>query len=119
MMSYLSHKHSTQLIFDPTYPKIDMGQFPQFNWTKFYGDVEEAIPVNMPKYLGKDVDIHMMCDSDYAGDKRTRHSCTGFLIFCNMALTDWVSKKQATIETSVFGAEFVAMKHRIEKLQGL
>jgi hypothetical protein len=36
-----------------------------------------------------------------------------------MALIDWVSKKLATIETSVFGAEFVAMKHRIEKLQGL
>jgi hypothetical protein len=60
-----------------------------------------------------------MCDSDHAGDKRTRHSCTGFLIFCNMALIDWVSKKQATIETSVFGDEFDAMKHRIEKLQGL
>jgi hypothetical protein len=27
--------------------------------------------------------------------------------------------KQATIETSVFGAKFVAMKHGIEKLQGL
>jgi hypothetical protein len=29
------------------------------------------------------------------------------------------SKKQATLETSVFGADFVAMKHGIEKLQGL
>ena len=28
-----------------------------------------------------------------------------------MALIDWVPKKQPTIETSVFGAEFVAMKH--------
>ncbi len=36
-----------------------------------------------------------------------------------MALIDWVSKKQATIETSVFGAEFVAMKHGIVKLRGL
>jgi hypothetical protein len=36
-----------------------------------------------------------------------------------MALIDWVSKKQATIDTSVFGAEFAAMKHSIEKLQGL
>ncbi len=36
-----------------------------------------------------------------------------------MALIDWVSKKQATIETSVFGAGFVAMKYGIEKLQGL
>jgi hypothetical protein len=65
-----------------------MEKFPQLNWTKFYGDVEEAIPVNMPKPLGKDVDVCMMCDSDHAGDKRTRRSCTGFLIFCNMALID-------------------------------
>jgi hypothetical protein len=64
--------------------------------------------VDMPESLVKDVDIRMMCDSDHAGDK---HSCIGFLIFCNMALIDWVSKKEATIETSVFGAEFVAMKH--------
>jgi hypothetical protein len=33
MMSFLSHKHNTQLIVDPTYPKIEMGQIPQFNWT--------------------------------------------------------------------------------------
>jgi hypothetical protein len=96
-----------------------MGQFPQYNWTVFYGNVEEVIPVDMPKPLGKDLDVRMMCDSDHAGDKRTRRSRTGFLIFCNMALIDWVSKKQATIETSVFGVEFVAMKHGIEKLQGL
>jgi hypothetical protein len=96
-----------------------MGKFPQYNWTEFYGNLEEAIPVDMPKTLGKEVDIRMMCDSDHAGDKRTRRSYTGFLIFCNMALIDWVSKKQATSETSDFGAEFVAMKHGINKLQGL
>jgi hypothetical protein len=96
-----------------------MDSFPQFDWTKFYGDVEEAIPVDMPESLGKDVDVRIMCDSDHAGKKRTRHSCTGFFTFCNMALIDWVSKKQATIETSVFGAKFFAMKHGIEKLQGL
>ncbi len=90
--------------------------FPQYNWTKFYGNIEEAIPADMPEPLRKDVDVRMTCDSDHAGDRQTGCSCTDFLIFCNMALIDWVSKKQATIETSVFGAEFVAMKHRIEKL---
>jgi hypothetical protein len=119
IMSYLSQKHNARLIFDPTYPKIDMRQFSQYNWTEFYGNDNKAIPVDMPEPLEKDVDVRMMCDSDRAGDKRTRRSCTGFLIFCNIALIDWVSKKQATIETSVFGAEFVAMKHGFEKLQGL
>ncbi len=75
--------------------------------------------MDMPESLGKDIDIRMMCDSDHAGDNRTRCSCTGFLIFCDMALIDWVSKKQATIETPVFTAKFIAMKHGIKKLQGI
>jgi hypothetical protein len=119
IMGYLRLKHNTRLVFDPTYPDIDMSMFPQYDWTEFYGDVEEAIPHDMPEPLGKDLDISMMCDSDHAGKKRTRCSCTGFLIFCNMAMIDWVSKQQATIETSVFGAEFIAMKHGVEKLRGL
>ena len=36
-----------------------------------------------------------------------------------MALIYWVSKKQLTIENSVFVAKFVAMKHGNKKFQGL
>ncbi len=74
-----------------------------------------------PKFepLGKPVDIRMWVDSDHAGKKRTRRSRTGFFIYVNMACIEWVSKRKSTIETSVFGAEFVAMKHGVEKLRGL
>jgi hypothetical protein len=41
------------------------------------------------------------------------------MIFVNTALIDALSKKQATIEMSVFGAEFVALKHAMECLRGL
>jgi hypothetical protein len=74
---------------------------------------------NMPLPLGKDVDLPMMVDSNHAGEKRTQHSRTGFFIFCNLAPIIWLSKQQATIETSGFGAEFVAMKHGIKMLRGL
>jgi hypothetical protein len=119
VMGYLKQKHNTQLVFDPTYPTIDMDSLPQYDWTEFYSDVIEAIPSDLPMPLGKDLDVRMMCNSDHAGEKRTCCSCTGFLIFCNMALIDWVSKKQATSKASVFGAKFAAMKHGIEKLRGL
>ncbi len=36
-----------------------------------------------------------------------------------MAPIVWYSKKQVTIETSVFGSEFVAMKQGTEALRGL
>ena len=88
-----------------------MDSFPKYDWTEFYGDVTEAILTDMWTPLGKDIEIRMFVDSDHAGEKRTRQSWTGFLIYVNMALINWVSKKQPTIETSVFGAEFVAMKH--------
>ena len=61
----------------------------------------------------------MMVGSDHAGNKRTRHSHTGFIIFYNLAPVIWLSKQQATIETSVFGAKFIAMKHRIKMPRGL
>jgi hypothetical protein len=119
IMGYLQLKHTSRLIFDLTHPDIDQTAFPTFEWMEFYGDMEEAIPPDVPPPLGKDIDLRMMVDSDHAGEKRTRCSHTGFIIFCNLAHITWLSKQQATIETSVFGAEFVAMKHGIKALRGL
>jgi hypothetical protein len=99
VMGYLKLKHNSRLIFDPTYPDIYQTTFPKFVWMEIYGNMEEAIPPDMPPPLGKDFNICM--------------------IFCNLAPIVWLSKQQATIETSMFGAEFVAMKHRIEMLRGL
>ena len=61
----------------------------------------------------------MWVDSDHAGDKVTIRSCTGYFIFLNTALVNWLSKKQATIEGSIFGAEFVAMKTSLKALRGI
>jgi hypothetical protein len=119
LMGHLRLKHNSRLIFDPTYPDFALDSFPSFDWTEFYGNVTEAIPTNMPKPLGKEVDIRMMVDSDHTGKKQTQRSRTGFLIYCNMALIIWLSKRQRTIETSVFCAEFAAMKHGNETLRGL
>ena len=67
----------------------------------------------MPKQGGEEAILH------HAGDKLTRRSRTGFVIYLNIALIAWYSKKQSTVETSVFGAEFVAMKQGMEALHGL
>ena len=61
----------------------------------------------------------MFVDSDHAGDKVSCRSRSGFLIHVNTALVQWLSKKQSKVETSVFGAEFVAMKEGIDALRGL
>ena len=105
MMGYLKWKHNSRLFFDPTYPDIDFDSFNDgAEWKKFYGDVNKAIPPNAPDPIGKAVDLRMWVDSDHARDKVTRLSRTGYFIFLNTALINWLSKKQATIEGSVFGA---------------
>ena len=60
----------------------------------------------------------MWVDSDHARDKVTRRLRTEYFIFLNTSLINWLSKKQAAIEGSVFGAEFVAMKTGVEALRG-
>ena len=60
-----------------------------------------------------------MVDSDHTGDETYRCSRKGYMIFVNMALIDWLSKKQATVEKAVFGSEFVSMTHGVETLRGL
>ncbi len=82
-------------------------------------NVQEAIPTNALPPLGKEVDLRMMVNSNHAGDKMTQRSRTGFLTFLNMLLINWLSQKEPTIESSVFGAEFVAMKLGVEALQGI
>jgi len=120
VMAYLRQKHNSRLFLDPTYPAIDRASFNDgAEWKEFYGDVTEAIPPNAPKPRGKDVDLRMMVDSDHAGDKVTRRSRSGYFIWVNMALIMWFSKRQPTVESSVFGAEFVAMKQGMEALRGL
>ena len=119
MMAYLKSHHNTRLVFDPTYPIIDMSDFKEHDWTSFYAGAEEAIPSNAPEPLGKPIDLRAYVDSDHAGDKATRRSRTGFVMFLNSSLINWMSKKQPTVESSVFGAEFVAMKHLNDTLRGI
>jgi len=49
------------------------------------------------------------CDSDYAGDKDTRISVTGFVIYVMGALIAWRSRGQKSVTLSSSEAEYVAL----------
>ena len=61
----------------------------------------------------------MFVDSDHAEDKVSLRSRSCFLISVNTTLVQWFSKKQSTVETSVFGTEFVTMRQEIYALRGI
>jgi hypothetical protein len=119
VFAYLGLHHNARVVFDPTYPAVDMGIFINTEWKAMYGDVKEMIPSDAPNPRGKEVDLRLFVDFDHAGEQFTRRSRTGFVIYLNMAPSVWFSKCQPTVESSFFGAEFVAMKNGIETCRGL
>ena len=116
IMGYLKLRHNSRLVFDPSYPDTDPYNFCECDWADFYDGLVEAIPTNTSPQRGKEVDLWMFVDSNNAVDKWTSRSRTLFMIYMNMSLINCYSKKQSTIETSVFGTEFVAIKPRVEIL---
>ena len=60
-----------------------------------------------------------MVYSDHVGDVAYHRSHTGYMIYVEMSLIEWLYKKQATVEKSFFGSEFFAMTHGVESLHGL
>jgi hypothetical protein len=119
LFAHLSLRHNARVVFNPTYPGADMRAFIKTDWKLMYGDVNKAIPPNAPVTRGKSIDLRLSVDSNHAGEHFTRCSRTGFVIYLSMAPIVWFSKRQPTVESSVFWGEFVAMKNGIETTRGL
>ena len=83
---------------------------------RFYPDAEEAVPDNAPTPRGKVIQINAFVDADHAGNKVTRRSHTGFIIFMNMAPVYWYSKRQNCVESSTYSSEMVALRVTLEKI---
>jgi hypothetical protein len=119
IFAYLKRYDRSTMIFDDTLPKIELSSFPVADWTEFYRDAKEEIPANAPEPLGKEVHMYCFCDADHAGDRLTRRSQTGIIIFLNRAPILWYSKKQNTVESSTFGSEFVALRIAVDLIVSL
>ena len=119
IFGYLKANPKRNLFFDPQHPKVDERAFKEYDWYNFYRDAKERLPSDMPPPRGRLVSTHCFVDSDHAGDKVTRRSQTGILIFLNRIPIIWYSKRQNTVETSTFGSEFIAMKMAVEQTESL
>ena len=117
IFAYLNKHTRSRIVFDPSYVDHELQEQP--DWSDFYKGMKEQIPLDAPEPRGLPVQMTTFADSDHAGDKVTRRSRTGVLIFCNRAPILWHSKKQTSIETSSFGSEFAAMKTAVELSEGL
>jgi hypothetical protein len=124
---YLKHHDRSWMVMNPT--SFDVDWTPNSNephpleraqsMKEIYTDAEEELPQNMPPPRGEPVDISVFVDADHAGNRVTRRSHTGILLYCNLAPVIWYSKRQNTVETSTFGSEFVALRICTELIESL
>jgi hypothetical protein len=91
----------------------------RYNWKEFYHDAKESVPPNAPEPRGHPVQMNAFVDANHAGNKVTRRSHTGIIIYLNCSPIQWYSKSQSTIESSTFGSEFVAMRILVEMLEAM
>ena len=118
---YLKKYLNAELVFDPSDPTINEQDFEKKDWTPSefrHIKGREELPPNMPEPRGMGFTIVVKVDADHASDTVTRRSRTGILVYLNCSLVHWSSKKQTSIESSFFGAEFIAMKQCYEYLRG-
>ena len=119
VFAYLKVKPKRTLAFDPQHPDIDEARFTKCDWHDFYRGAKEPIPGDAPEPRGNVVSTHCFVDADHAGNRVTRRSQTGILLFLNRAPIIWYSKRQNTVETSTFGSEFVALRIAVELTEAL
>jgi predicted nicotinamide N-methyase len=72
VFAYLQLHHNAIVVFDPTYPSVDMGTFINTDWKSRFGVVNEMIPSDAPVHRVKEVYLHLFVNSDHSGEQFTR-----------------------------------------------
>jgi hypothetical protein len=81
-----------------------------------YGEIQEFIPQDAPNHLGKMVTLTHYVDDILMHETISGRSVTGILHMINKTPLDWYSKKQATVETAIYGSEFVAARVCVKQI---
>jgi Reverse transcriptase (RNA-dependent DNA polymerase) len=93
----------------PNYEDLQNNDIHDWSYS-VYGKVEEVIPTNIPKPLGKGIITTTYVDANLYHDYVSGRAVTGILHLINKTPIDWYSKKQSTVEVATYGSEFVAAR---------
>ena len=84
-----------------------------------YPDASEEMDPSFPEIFGPILQTTILVDSDHAHDLKTRRSLTGLLAFVGSTPVIWLSKRQGSIASSTYAAEFSALRTATEEALSL
>jgi hypothetical protein len=121
VFAFLKRHPKRTLYLSPEFPRIDYGDFrtKREDFAEIYRDAEEFLPYCMPMPRGLDEVITAYVDASHAANEVTRRSHSGYAVFLNRAPVLWYSRRQNTVETSTFSAEFIALHVCLEAMEHL
>ena len=85
MFGFLKARLKRTLAFDPHHPDINEERFIKCDSHDFYRGAKESTPGDAPEARGNVVSTHCFVNADHAGNRVTRRSQTGILLFVNRA----------------------------------
>ena len=119
VLGYLKKYPSLGYVINPKPPTID----PKYEIVKLKEDFggqyryfHEDLDPKFPAPLVPEMAVNIFVDANHAHDKVTGRSVTGLLCFVGCTPVLWKSKRQASVQTSTFGAEFTALKKAVEEV---
>ena len=116
ILGYLKKYPKRGYLIDPREPILNVDYDdvkPDFGHQ--YHDFQEEIDDRLPVEKMKELSITIFCDSNHGHDKRTGKSISGIIVFVGRTPIYWSSKRQSSVQTSTFGAEFIALKKAVEE----
>lgn len=122
IFGYLRKYPKKGYVINPDPPTIDLEYEDVSVHTDYgyqYDYFREDLDPRFPEPLVPELDINIFCDSDHAHDKLTGRSITALLGFVGSTPIIWQSKRQTSVQTSSFGAEFTALKKAVEEVVSL
>ena len=49
LIAHDGQRYNSRLVYDPSYPEIDHSVFKKCDWSEFFRDSKEALPMNAPE----------------------------------------------------------------------
>ena len=89
----------------------------RYDWMEsVYGRPPEEIDPRAPTPKGKVVRTTSFADANLMHDAVTGRSASGIIEFLNQTPIDWMSKRQAQVETATYGSEFMVARQATERI---